>query len=377
MSIDSVREALEVSQQYDEGKRDFQAALPDFRFDGIYPVARDLMMTHTGPMSKHAFYQLADRLTIRSGAKFLWNDVMNFHNEFAGLMNRFLQEPGYTNAKGNGKGPKQVFARMYGEGGTNHEFRAFLSEQYVPYDNSHLLQVADEFVGDAPHEIIRPAYYDRGVKITPDDLRLKAIFRHKDTDDGPYGSGFGLINSEIGGVAIRIPCIIWRNSCRNSIIVMADAEAAERGISTRIPHRWLSHKQIDLKVHEALAFALQKSPEYIDEMALAARKELPRAVDILGDLVQGQGLGKDLVEHVKLTAAMGMEGQQTAGGIINGLSFAASQAEDLSDDQQTELEVLAGEVLKRSVGVDDSAQLANSFFALAKSDTRVFVEKES
>jgi hypothetical protein len=325
-----------------------------------------------GEFSKHAFFQLTDRLGIRSGARFLWDEVRQFPDDLSGLMNRFLETGAYHSNK---KGPKQTLARMY-----DGDFRAFLSDQFVPYDNHDLLAMACEFIGDADHTIVNVPYQKGNTsRVGPDDMHVKVIVTNRKGPDSSYGLGFSLINKEIGGSAIHVNPLMQRYVCDNSVVVaMSAADAAERGIILRIPHRWHSINQINFKVKEALAFCLRESAEYMDEMYEAAAKEIPSAADVLAQMVGGNGLAinKKIVSHVVNTAVMGMEGQPTVAGIVNGLSFAAGRANGLSVEQSTELEVMAGAVLHESKGESNVGKLADSFFSLAGTP-RVYVETDN
>lgn len=345
----TINEALQLAEWHAEAAHDFVTHLHDMSFNGNHVKTQHLLGELSAEPTKHAFFQLMDRLGIRSGASFMWEHGRWFPDESGEFLSQFFQSDDYT---ANTRGPKKVLARMH-DGG----FRAFLSDQYRIYDNHHLLKVATEFVGDIPHEI-------KGVNLNADKLYIKIMLALKSGHDGDYGIGFSLANMEIGGSAVHIMPFLYRQVCSNGLVVVQKRDAKEDGILTRIPHRWKTTKQIDYAVHEALAYTLERSDQLVDAMAQSARMELPGAADILSKIVRGQGLGRKLVDHVVNTAVLGMEGRETAAGVINGLSYAAHAAKGLNEDQAAQFEALAGSALDASIGAASERQLAKEFFGL-------------
>ncbi len=371
--FETLHQFTAVAATMAEEKADYVLPINALRFtgEGSKIAAMDLFNRINGEATKHAFWQLFGRLGVQHGARFSWEDGLRYPREFALLANRLLDDDKYTH--NNGNGVKQLLCRTY-----RGDFRAFLSDQYRPYDNLDYLKAAEDFLGNAPHSIVS-VYNHRRSHIDPDSMYVKVVQADWPGHDGEYKFGWALRNDEIGKSSIRINPLIWRGRCQNAIVIARsiEQEAKELGIAMRIPHRWHSVKQLNYMVKMALGFSLGKGPEFIDEMAAAATKELPDAADILAKMIEARNFSQEATDSVTRAGILGMEGEATVAGLVNGLSFAAHKAQDkLTDDQQAELEYLSGSVLAASRGKDRIADLTAEFFSLVNSPVLAEAETE-
>ena len=210
--------------------------------------------------------------------------------------------------------------------------RAVLSDRYATIGNHELLVAVDQIIKQKSGSLPSVTLFRSSV--THDEMHLKILWKNVDTDDGPFGLGCYVGNSEIGSRRVTVQPLIQRHSCTNSIIVNTDMGGFE---TTHIGSRQAKVTLIMAKMVEAL----QGSADLLDQFLQSYQDEIPNFDEVLGGLAAKY----DWDEALTVAVAFGTEGSGTRAGLVNGVSYAAHALEGLSDDERVSLEVIAGSLL--------------------------------
>lgn len=216
---------------------------------------------------------------------------------------------------------KQVLLRMYGD-----RVRGFLSARYGIYDNDRFLGAVKTAIGDTEHRVAK-AYLDG------DKMMVEIIFTTITTADGPYGTGVKILNGEIGNASRSITPVVKRGKCDNSIVAAGEAWTRKHlGVN--------SNAAIDdLTVMMEIARCLQYGPEMIAQMLAAYKTPMPGIADVIEQIanrLEADDDGRTLI-------AIGTEGSETLGGLVNGLTSWAKSFKDPL--QAARVEGIAGNIL--------------------------------
>jgi replicative DNA helicase len=143
-------------------------------------------------------------------------------------------------------------------------------------------------------------------------------------------------NGEIGQAKVRVLPLIQRHSCTNSIIV--DDENA-----VSVTHRgdW---DYLQFRLLNALKNVFKLSFDWLQKVLDAEQTPIEDFTSVLEELSKQYGW----TEEQKTSVAIGTEGQETLGGLVNGISYAAHEAVKDPSEMIT-WELLAGKVLAGNV----------------------------
>jgi hypothetical protein len=198
--------------------------------------------------------------------------------------------------------------------------RAVLSTEYTPIMNTRVIEMVRDIIGNTPYRIARP-YVD------PDTLHIRILVA--DDQGGRHAVGAYVGNGETGQQQVRVAPLIQRTSCDNSIIMVAQGWAQR--------HIYVSPAYIHGSIKEHLGQALKIATDTLNNVVEAEMDNIPN----FGDVVTAIAKDKGLLEYRDLII-MGSETDQTRMGLVNGLSFAARDAEQ---EHAIVMESLAGEYL--------------------------------
>jgi hypothetical protein len=167
--------------------------------------------------------------------------------------------------------------------------------------------------------------------LTPDKLTLNLIFRDYNTTGGNFGVGVRVGTGETGKNKVYTYPYIQRTSCTNSIVWKEEGawDHAHTGEGRVLKVSFLA----------SLIEALAGSENLLEKFLEAEIKKLKSFDQILDEMTERHNWTKEVHDNI----LKGTEGNETVGGMVNGLSFAAQRVEN--PDESENLEELAGEFL--------------------------------
>lgn len=358
-ALDALRKMRDQSAGWDSEKNDWTVT------PGNVEVADDGSLTAIEPnfmgaglsarsgamrLTDHSLGQMLYRLSPTLFGKGTTNSIHKA--TFQAMQERFPQHfaENIRWLLGETEADKQFLFRQMGD-----RARAVLSDKYATLNNTDLL---DTVLGalEAQAEAMPELHVVRS-SVSPDEMAVRIVFRNDDKDGGQgqdfryygedrtpdtrggnggnYGLGVAIINDEIGRGAVKVLPLIWRHSCRNSIMDAANTDAV-----VNLRHMG-NATALRLQVNTAILTALTFSSNLLETVYQAEIEQLPSIASVLRGIAKQHGLSQKVTD----LAMVGTEGQHTRMGVVNGLTYAAHRGE-LSFADELELELLGGAVLR-------------------------------
>lgn len=155
-----------------------------------------------------------------------------------------------------------------------------------------------------------------------------------------YGGGFTISNAEDGTGAVWIKPFIQRTSCRNSIMFETGYQLRHIGNNIVMAN--------EVAVH--ITAAIDQTGDLLEKVIQADVIALPTLTSVVQAMSERAGWDKASTalikdgfrENTAFAVVQGIEGRETIGGLINGLSYAANKTEDI--EQAHALSTLAGKL---------------------------------
>jgi hypothetical protein len=217
------------------------------------------------------------------------------------------------------QGEKGIFMRVRK---TLDVLRAFLSAAYVPINNSWMLRVVADYMGEEPYEL-------GDVRHDKDEVNIKVVVKR--TEGGGHGHGFMFANGEIGNRMVHIAPFVLETSCTNSIVFIGD------GYSQR--HIHITPLLLRAQVRDAIANAMVVAEQRVDDLIASKTTEIPDLASLISELCERRGYS----EHIESRILVGTRGKKTLWGLVQGLSFAGGG--HVNKELHFELTALAGAAL--------------------------------
>lgn len=198
------------------------------------------------------------------------------------------------------------------------------------FENRAYLEILRSFVDENEQAtLLTSSHIDR------DDLHLRIIWKSVNTpQDGIYGLGVYIGNSEVGRRKLQVLPLIQRTKCTNSIVGVA-------GDSLQLAHRG-NYAAMRVMFKAAISSVLEGSAELLARMLKAEEQKIENFADTLAKLAKDYGWTAAVHDQVLI----GSEGKETLAGIVNGMTYAAQK---LDPNAQAELEQAAGKLLQKVV----------------------------
>lgn len=322
---------LERAQAFANNKHDSTVLASTLRFAHVGDWARLVVPGEMGSISlgmeDHALGQLGERLSKSfwgNGGRTMPRDFYrqlygSFPGHFTNLTNDLLD-------KAEGK----LLVRGY-----RNNARAILSDKYATLDNVDLLEMAQGVLDGIPFKVVESGkYYSKNDGIQRDEMSLRVMVKTVQTDDpkSPYGVGVMIKNGETGQGASEIRPLVWRHSCFNSIVFKSRVDGESQGL--KLTHLGSKKAKINL-LAAALVEALPMAEEGLVKFLETRTIGLDLAM-VISKLGEAQGWAEEITNNILI----GSEGDQSVYGVINGLTFAAHEA-DLSLFDRVAMETLA------------------------------------
>jgi hypothetical protein len=208
-----------------------------------------------------------------------------------------------------------------------HEWvRAFLSADYVAYNNGQ--------VAETVHELLRQATISvKSLVLEETHLFLKVISEEVVDSAAGLKAGVMIGNSEVGMGSVSIEPFVYRLACTNDLVVSKQQ-------SFRHPHTRLSVDELRKGTALAISIAFRVAASVLDRF-LKAREEVMVPVETIRQLTEARKMSQKFADEVASSYAA--EPEPTRFGVINAFTRAAQKLGPL---QRIEMERFAGTLLE-------------------------------
>lgn len=335
------------AREMETGKRDVVTRIEDVHFYGRQVTFTESSLfgvttARADELESHALQQLCGRV----GLNPMLPHVHIGRNPdwlYEAELNYWIQQYVKTLPE-NPMRSSEWYMRMWDTGEGWSTVRSVMSGIYSPVNNLEVLEAAQQVIDREGLHVTAVRPY-----ISRDEMRVKLMLATMPGDpegrgrNGNFGIGVSLENNEVGGGSLWIKPLIQRTSCRNSIVISGTDYV------TKMRHAHHSVEEMLVQVRLGVGKALHVGTEGIRRISQAALVELPPLTDLLDKL----GARYSVVNTARDAIVMGMEGESTQMGLVNGLSFAAHRHGFDNEEPVKELEELAGLALfaPASVGI--------------------------
>lgn len=329
---ETISDLIARNALYDAKKRDILATPTNIQLrpEGGFSINGE----GTFKLEPHALRQAAQRLGLPFfdgvlSAKDTEAYINRFPQHFAPIWQSLSE--GY---EATGSGSRQVMARTYNE----DAIHAYMSDKFTAINNSDMLGILKDYLdteNEGKYKLVRPYIGRDGMTVDvifPNDGGGYSFKPQHDNGDGSgYGFGVRIQTGEIGNISPRVAPLLQRHACTNSIV------SVDHGITVK--QQGNKETKMNLLV-AAVGETLQASVELINRMIAARNLKLPKLASIISEMVKKE----EWSEEIQMKISFGTENQESLWGLVNGLTFAAHDAE-MSAEDSILMEEKAGAIL--------------------------------
>jgi hypothetical protein len=216
--------------------------------------------------------------------------------------------------------------------GKDEWVRAFLSTDYVAYNNAHIAETVKELLKGANVAV-------KSFVLEETHLFLK-IISHEIVDPGSgLKAGIMVGNSEVGLGSVSLEPFVYRLLCTNDLIV-----AQEK--SFRHAHIHLTASEMRRRMAEAVSDAFKIAASVLDAFLLTREQPVTDPVETIRQLAEARKMSQKFADEV--VSSYAAEPEPTRFGVINAFTRAAQKLGPL---QRIEVERFAGTLLEGTLPV--------------------------
>jgi uncharacterized protein DUF932 len=211
--------------------------------------------------------------------------------------------------------------------GKDEWVRAFLSTDYVAYNNGQVAETVHELLDKAAISV-------KSLVLEETHLFLKIISEEVVDSDSGLKAGIMIGNSEVGTGSISIEPFVYRLACTNDLVVSNEQ-------SFRHPHTRLSVDELRKGTALAISIAFKVASSVLDRFLKTREEVMVDPVETIRQLAEARKLSRKFADEVASSYAA--EPEPTRFGVINAFTRAAQKLGPL---QRIEMERLAGTLLE-------------------------------
>ncbi len=217
-------------------------------------------------------------------------------------------------------------SRMYGSS-FSLIFRAFLSVDYVAYNNAQIAETAEALLRNG-------ALYVKSFVLEETHMFLKIV--SEDIADRAAGLKAGIMvgNSEVGMGSVSVEPSVFRRPCTNDLIV-----AREK--SFRHAHIHLTAYELTRRMAEAISQGFQVANSVLGRFLKAREEPIADPVETIRKIAEARKFSQKLTDEV--VSSYLVEPESNRFGVINAFTNAAQKLGPL---QRIEMERFAGTLLE-------------------------------
>jgi hypothetical protein len=208
--------------------------------------------------------------------------------------------------------------------------RAFLSAEYVAYNNSEIAQTAESLLRNG-------ALYVKSFVLEETHIFLKII--SEDIVDRATGLKAGIMigNSEVGMGSVSVEPFVFRKPCTNDLIVSQEK-------SFRHAHIHLTANELTRRMAEAISEGFQVASSVLDAFLKTQEEPIEDPLDTIRKIAEARQFSQKLTDEV--VSSYLVEPEPNRFGVINAFTNAAQKLGPL---QRIEMERFAGALLEASL----------------------------
>jgi hypothetical protein len=211
--------------------------------------------------------------------------------------------------------------------GKDEWVRAFLSTDYVAYNNAHVSETVQELLKGANVTV-------KSFVLEETHLYLKVV--SDDLVDPDYGLKAGIMigNSEVGLGSVSVEPFVFRLACTNDLVV-------SREQSFRHPHTRLSLDELRKGTALAISIAFKVATGVLDAFLKTREEPIVDPVATIRELAEARKLSRKFADEV--VSSYAAEPEPTRFGVINAFTRAAQKLGPL---HRIEVERFAGTLIE-------------------------------
>lgn len=225
-------------------------------------------------------------------------------------------------------------ARMDGHAyllrGKGEWIRAFLSADYVPYNNAQIAETTHVLLKEAGISV-------KSLVVEETHLFVKIV--SEEITDSPSGLKAGVMigNSEVGLGSISVEPFVFRLACTNDLVVTQEK-------SFKHAHIHLTVYELNRRMAEALSKAFRVASSTMDAFLKTREEPVADPVKTIRELAAKRDLSQKFTDQV--VSRYQIEPEPNRFGVINAFTSAAQMLAPL---QRIEMERFAGALLTASL----------------------------
>lgn len=211
--------------------------------------------------------------------------------------------------------------------GKDEWIRAFLSADYVAYNNGNVAETVKELLKGASVSV-------KSFVLEETHLFLKII--SDEIVDPPSGLKAGIMigNSEVGLGSISVEPFLYRKACTNDLVVTQEK-------SFRHAHIHLTVSELRNRMADAISDSFRVAASALDTFLLTRGEPVADPVETIRQLAEGRKMSQKFVDEV--VSSYAAEPDPTRFGVINAFTRAAQKLGPL---QRIEVERFAGTLIE-------------------------------
>lgn len=210
--------------------------------------------------------------------------------------------------------------------GKDEWLRAFLSTDYVAYNNAHIAETVKELLRQADVSV-------KSFVLEETHLYLKVISEEIADRDSGLKAGIMIGNSEVGLGSVSVEPFVYRLLCTNDLIVTQEK-------SFRHAHIHLTASEMRRRMADAVAEAFRIANSVLDRFVATHAEPVVDPVETIRRLAEARKMSQKFADEV--VSSYAAEPEPTRFGVINAYTRAAQKLGPL---QQIEVERFAGTLI--------------------------------
>lgn len=210
--------------------------------------------------------------------------------------------------------------------GKGEWIRAFLSSDYVPYNNADIVERAYELLNDAPVSI-------KSSVLEETHLFVKVISEEIADPASGLKAGVMIGNSEVGLGSVSIEPFVFRLPCTNDLLVTQEK-------SFRHAHIHLTAYELNRRMAQALSTAFGVASSLMEDFLRTREEPVADPVETIRTLAEERKFSQKFSDQV--VSSYQAEPELSRFGVINAFTSAAQKLAPL---QRIEIERFVGTLL--------------------------------
>ena len=211
--------------------------------------------------------------------------------------------------------------------GKDEWIRAFLSADYVAYNNGNVAETVKELLKGANVSV-------KSFVLEETHLFLKVISDEIVDSASGLKAGIMIGNSEVGLGSISVEPFLYRKACTNDLVVTQEK-------SFRHAHIHLTVSELRNRMADAISDSFRVAATVLDTFLLTRGEPVADPVETIRQLAEGRKMSQKFVDEV--VSSYAAEPEPTRFGVINAFTRAAQKLGAL---QRIEVERFAGTLIE-------------------------------